>query len=340
MQDKAIAAIGKWRLQQNENLEPVDLYIENMFPGKDYQMLLLVFEINNEYGELNCLYKGVDITKIRADNENYRRYAYRKGSARGGDITLTTKISSPVNKKIKGLKETTLKNIISFGKAFNKNIKIFESLKITFSNNEESIISEIDELFKNFSRDDAVSTGLSFKIVENGSEKYLRDYDLIKEILISSGATTNFTHAGIESKTSNKLSSVSGIISDDIYGFAAPFKYSSPDKPGFISGFFNKKKNWRNYPISSKETLSLELGRKYIQQNLTGYFYGHAYMTVPHPILQTEKKDLARIINLLKTAFDEEKKATRERKKRAEDHIQKIIANEKNYFNLDILFFS
>ncbi len=37
MQDKAIAAIGEWQLeekQENQHLEPVDLYVENMFPGK------------------------------------------------------------------------------------------------------------------------------------------------------------------------------------------------------------------------------------------------------------------------------------------------------------------
>ncbi len=43
MQDKAIAAIGHWQLEQNKDLKPVDLYVENMFPGKDWQMLLLVF---------------------------------------------------------------------------------------------------------------------------------------------------------------------------------------------------------------------------------------------------------------------------------------------------------
>jgi CRISPR-associated protein Csh1 len=158
-------------------------------------------------------------------------------------------------------------------------------------------------------------------------------------MVILSGATANYTHAGTESKSKKKLSSVSGKTSNEIYGFAAPFKYSSPDKTGFISGFFNKKLNWRNYPISSDETLLLELGRKYIQQNLTGYFYGHEYMTVPHPIIKTNSDDLESIIGLLKTAFDDEKLAKKEKKKRAEDRVQRIIAEQKNYFNLDILFF-
>ena len=64
MQDRAIAQIGHWQLELNKDLDPVDLYIENMFPGKDYQMLLLVFEITNINGELTCNYNGIDIEKV------------------------------------------------------------------------------------------------------------------------------------------------------------------------------------------------------------------------------------------------------------------------------------
>jgi len=339
MQDRAIAAIGEWQLEESKNLETVDLYIENMFPGKDYQMLLLVFELVNQNGELTCEYKGIDIEKVSAEKEEYRKFAYRKGSARGGDITFSTKISSPVKTKISGLKETTFKNILAFNREVHKDINIFRSLRNCFTENEPKIVGEIDKRFINFTKDETVSTGLSFKIIENGEEKYLREYNLIKELIILSGSTTNYTHAGIESKSINKVSSVSGLMFNNIYGFAAPFKYSSPDKPGFISGFFNKKLNWRNYPISSEETLKLEIGRKYIQQNLTGYFYGNEYMTVPHPIIKTNLQDLKSIVKLLKTAFDDEKQAKNEKKKRAEDRVQKIIAEQKNYFNLDILFF-
>ena len=339
MQDKAIAAIGEWQLEENKDLEPVDLYIENIFPGKDYQMLILIFEIANTNNDLNCEYKGIDIERVSAEKEDYRKYAYRKGSARGGDITLSTKISSPVGTKINGLKETTFKNILSFHGSVQREINVFQFIKKCFEENKVLIISDIEEKFQNFTRDEAVSTGLSFKIIENGKDKYLKDYELIKELIILSGSTTNFIHAGTESKSKNKLSSVSGKPGRDIYGFAAPFKYSSPDKPGFISGFFNKKMNWRNYPISSKETLTLELGRKYIQQNLTGYFYGYEYMTIPHPIIKTNTKDLKDIIRLLKTAFENDKQAKKEKKRRAEDRILRIIGEEKNYFNLDVLFF-
>ncbi len=339
MQDKAIAAIGEWQLEEKQDLEPVDLYIENMFPGKDYQMLLLIFEISDDSGKLACEYKGIDIEKVSADKEDYRKYAYRKGSARGGDTTLTTKLGFPVDTKIKTFKDTTFNKILASNKDFPKETGYFILLKNSFAKNEEKIKEELSNLFNNFDKNQAVTTGLSFKIIINSNEYLLRDFEVIKHLIIESGSVVNYTHTGTISKARNKISSVSGKEMEEIYGFAGPFKYSSPDKPGFISGFFNKKSNWRNYPISAEETLILELGRKFIQQNLTGYFYGHEYMIVPHPIIKTNKKDLENIINLLKTAFDEEKKAKKERKKRAEDRIQKLVAKEKNFFNLDLLFY-
>ena len=339
MQDKAIAAIGKWQLQKNKDLEPVDLYIENMFPGKDYQLLMLVFEISGENDNLECQYKGIDIEKVSSEKTDYRKYAYRKGAARGGDITLTTKLSFPVDKKIKTIKENTFKKLLSNQKEYRKDAVYFNSVKSSFTEAEEQIKTELAEIFESFDKKQTTSTGLSFKIIIEKGEKYLRDFEIIKNLLVESGASTKYTHTGTESISGEVICSVSGKIEKEIYGFAAPFKYSSPDKPGFISGFFNKKLNWRNYPISTEESLILELGRKYIQQNLTGYFYVSEYMIVPHPILKTDEQRLEKVINLLKTAFDEEKKARKEKKRRAEDRVQKLIAQEKNYFNLDILFF-
>jgi len=68
MQDKAIAQIGHWQLEQNRDLDPVDLYIENMFPGKDYQMLLM-FEITSDNGDLSCANNSVcSVTSAVADD--------------------------------------------------------------------------------------------------------------------------------------------------------------------------------------------------------------------------------------------------------------------------------
>jgi hypothetical protein len=122
--------------------------------------------------DITCTYRGIDIEKVRKDSENYRKYAYRKGSSHVRDVTITTKLSNPPDKKLQNMQEAQFKK-----------------------------------------------------------------YD----------------HNGTKSRTSNAICYVTGDVEDEIYGFAAPFKYYSPDKPAFIRAFFHKEKFSREYPVSSKE---------------------------------------------------------------------------------------
>ncbi|MEK7719383.1 MAG: TIGR02556 family CRISPR-associated protein [Bacteroidota bacterium] len=338
MQDKAIAQIGHWQLEQNKELDPVDLYIENMFPGKNYQMLLLVFEITGNNGELTCVYKGIDIEKVGKTSISYRKYAYRKGSSRGGDITISTKLSFPADKKLQNIKEAQFKKLTS---SKHPDSELFKMVEAELLKNEEIINNQIEGYFKNASKEEQTSTGISVQIIKEKA-LYLNDFELVRDILLDSGSEKKYDHNGTQSRHNNSICSVTSQVAEDIYGFAAPFKYSSPDKPGFISGFFNKEKFWRNYPVSSKEALALEYGKKYIKQNLTGYFYGHEYFFVPHPIIKGNNKKLEMIVELIKEAFAvaREKKISKEERAGAEEYVQKLIAGQDNFFYLDMLFYS
>ncbi|WP_423130181.1 TIGR02556 family CRISPR-associated protein [Gaoshiqia sp. Z1-71] len=340
MQDKAIAQIGHWQLEQNRELDPVDLYIENMFPGKDYQMLLLVFEITGNNGELTCLYKGIDVEKVKKDSTSYRKYAYRKGtSGRAGDVTITTKISD--TKKLENIRDL---QFLKF-KDWNENLKeftLFKLIESEYKSRYATVKSEVESILKGSPKEEKESLGISIVIDEDSNRKYLNDFLTVRQIIAKAYLDSKISQNNKESKTDSKRCSVSGQVADDIYGFAAPFKYSSPDKPGFISGFFNKEKFWRNYPVSSKEALALEYGKKYIKQHLTGYFHGHEFLFVPHPIIRSNNDELEMIVELLKDAFAtaREKKISREERSDAEEYVQKIIAGQENYFYLDMLFYS
>jgi len=333
MQDRAIAAIGELVLEDKKEMSLVDLYIENMFPDKNYQMLLMVFEVKSIDNILKCNYIGIDEEIV--GNNSYLKYAYKKGSSRGGDVTLTTKLSSPVDKKFENIEDNQFKKLV--GKKNNEQ-HIFTVVFNCFKENKHEITNTIEEKFKNFSKEQKVTTGISIKILEEGEEKYLRDYNIVKDIIITYGSVSQYKNAKAESKTTNKVCSVLGKEMKDIYGFAGPFSYSSTDKEGFISGFFNQEKNWRNYPISSEVTLQLEMGRRYIIQNLIGSFYGHYYIFLPHPIVKTETENLRKIVDLITRIFREQKSATKEEKAKTEERIQKLVANEENYFSLDMAF--
>lgn len=192
-----------------------------------------------------------------------------------------------------------------------------------------------------FQKEEQTTTGISLRINKE-TDLYLNDFELVRNIILDSGSEKKYDHNGTQSRTMNSVCSVTNTLSEDIYGFAAPFKYSSPDKPGFISGFFNKEKFWRNYPVFSKEALALEYGKKYIKQHLTGYFYGHEFLFVPHPIIRRNHNEIEMIVELLKDAFSiaREKKISKEERSEAEEYVQKIVAGQDNYFYLDMLFYS
>jgi CRISPR-associated protein Csh1 len=310
-----------------------------MFQGKDYQMLLLVFEITGDKGELSCVYKSIDIEKVARNSNNYRKYAYRKGGARAGDVTFTTKISFPVDKKLQNLKKAQFKKLVNSNYP---DSQLFKMVEEEFLKNEEKINNEIEEFFKNASKEEQTSTGISIQIVRDKEKAlYLNDFELIRNIILDSGSEKKYEHNGIQSRHNNAICSVTSQMAENIYGFAAPFKYSSPDKPGFISGFFNKEKFWRNYPISSTEALALEYGKKYIKQYLSGYFYGYEYLFVPHSIIKSNDEKLEMIVELIKEAFAvaREKKTSKEERVGAEEYVQKLISGQDNFFYLDMLFY-
>lgn len=339
MNDRSISVIGHWQLDQKRDFEPVDLYIEDMFPGKDYQMLLLVFDIIDSIDGLQCKYRGIDIEKIKKESVSYRKYAYRKGSSRGGDVTITTKLSNPPDKKLQNIKNAQFGKLTS---SKHPDSQLFKLIESEYVQNEDLIVSDIKVYFDNASKEEQTTTGISLRI-HRDRELYLNDFELIREIILDSGSEKKYDHNGTKSRTTRAVCSVTGKVADEIYGFAAPFKYSSPDKPGFISGFFHKEKFWRNYPVSSKEALALEYGKKYIKQHLTGHFYGHEFLFVPKPILQNNREDLAIIVDLLKDAFAtaREKRLSKEERSNSEEYVQKIIAEQdNNYFYVDMLFYS
>lgn len=335
MQDRAIAAIGEWQLQKNKDLEEVDLYIENMFPEKDYQMLLLVFEIDNTDGILNCEYKGIDIERVSSDNEDYRKYAYRKGtSGRAGDVTITTKLTL---NKLKNIKDFQFKKLIS-SKRFVQESVLFNEVYKNYVDDYLRIESEIKNILKELPKKGKEAIGISIRIEINGKDNYLHDFDIVNNVIENEYFLSKVAQNNVKSQAKSKTCSITGKKEEDIYGFAGSFKYSTFDKPGFISGYFNKELNWKNYPISKKEALNIELGRRYIRENLNSTFYGHEYIIVPNPIIRIDKDKLTSVLQLIRNGLIIET-VSKETKKRSEERVLKLIANEKNYFNVDMLFF-
>ena len=340
MQDKAFVQIGKIFLKEMGDKEPYQLFIQNMFPGKEnYNMILPVFELNTEDDLFICTFRHVDIQNV--SKSNFEKYAYRKGTARGGDITFTTKFGD-IEKKFRTLVDQQFKNLVFLlsKSVLAKDFKIFNAVYkfLLYKENFSQVIEELTSIYERLPKDDKTSSGLSVLFVVDGEEKYLSDFKIIHLVLTASGTEEKSEKYNVKSEGLNQVCSICMQKKSKVHGFASPFKYSTVDKPGMVSGFFRQENNWKNYPICTDCSLQFELGRTYVANNLNGYFYGKAYFLVPKTILSKDDKNLEKALKRLKNIYTN-LSAEGAKIQYREDSLQKMIAEENDYFNLNLLFY-
>lgn len=347
MQDRAFVEIGKLELKRMGDKEPYQLFIQNMFPKKDnYKMIVAVFELKTVDQQTICSFKNIDVQN--ASNLNYERYAYREGASSGGNITFTTKLSitkeEDYDKKLNNtLLNKQFKKLIALLKssALIDEYKIFNTVYQYFlqKENYNNVKFELSNLFNALSKEDKISSGLSLMFIVNAEEKYLADFQIIQQILSASGLKEKSIKYKIKSEGLDAICSVCTQKKPILHGFASPFKYATVDKPGMVSGFFKQANNWKNYPICTDCSLEFELGRFYVAKNLSGYFHKKAYYAIPKTILSKDLKSLEKACMRLKEIYSNLNKEEGQKIKLKEDGLQKMIAMEKDYFNLNLLFF-
>ncbi len=339
MQDKAFVEIGKLVLKEMGSKEPYQLFIQNMFPKKEnYKMIVAVFELKTVDEQLVCSFRNIDPQNVSI--ENFQKYAYRKGTARGGDITFTTQFGE-IEIKFRTLVNQQLKRVVSrlSSSVLTDDFHIFNTVYqfLLKKENFEIVKQELLSFYNGLPKEDKNFCGLSLMFVINGEEKYLSDFEIIQQILTASGTEEKSEKYDVKSEGIDAICSVCLQRKPILHGFASPFKYSTVDKPGMVSGFFKQANNWKNYPICTDCSLEFEMGRTYVANNLNSYFYGKAYYIIPKTILTKNTKDLEKARIRLKELYDNPKDGQKIKIK--EDSLQKMIAMEKDYFNLNLLFY-
>lgn len=202
----------------------------------------------------------------------------------------------------------------------------------------KQIKQELTNIYTNLSKEAKVASGLSIVLEIEGERKYLADFKIIKEIIVANGSEDKSEKYNVKSEGRNHRCSICFQVKSKLHGFASPFKYATVDKPGMVSGFFEQKNNWKNYPICTECSLEFELGRTFINNQLNGYFYGKAFYMIPKTILAQDTDMLDKAIKIL---LEHKYKSISEGSyiKRSEERLGESIANEMNYFNLDLLFY-
>lgn len=339
MQDKAIVEIGKIQLLELGDKQPYEFFIQNMFPEKEnYKMILAVFELKSNNEKFSCSLDRIDVDNV--SKHTFAKYAYRKGSSRGGDITFTTKFGD-IEKKLKTLVDNQFKSLMVNLRAskFADEYRILNTVYefLTHKDSYEIVKNELSQLYNGLSKEDKMSSGLSILCIVDGKEYYLEDFKIIQQILYANGTEDKSEKYDIKSEGAKAICSICMVKKEKLHGFASPFKYATVDKPGMVSGFFKQANNWKNYPICTDCSLAFELGKTYITNNLGGYFYGKPYYMIPKTLLSKDTKHLKtamRRLNEIYANIAEGQQITRK-----EDKLGEIIATEEDYFNLNLLFY-
>ncbi len=338
MQDKAVIEIGK--IKGDKKIKGYQNFIQNLFPGKNYDMVVAMFNIDQEGDQYKCTFDKIDSEKVSELNDNYLKYAYRKGSARGGDITFTTKLNN-VDKLFSTI-QNQLKKLLAFcnNKELSNEFSFFKALQSELDKTSGVIELEISDKFGAIIENPKFPIGFSFIFKQKGETLYLEDFESIQRQLYQTGTKGKSEKYKVVSEGHNETCSICMEKKPVLHGFASPFKYSTVDKTGLVSGFFDQKNNWKNYPICSDCALDFELGEKYLTQKLNKYFYGKSYLIIPKLTAGSNSGLLKKALNTLEDLDYKEKEgqiiATKE------DFLMRKIGEAEglnNQYALNLLFY-
>jgi CRISPR-associated protein Csh1 len=87
------------------------------------------------------------------------------------------------------------------------------------------------------------------------------------------------------SKSENKMCAICREKRAEVYGFVSTYNFYTVDKPGMVSGGFDQRKAWKNYPVCRDCALTLEEGKRFLEDNGRFRFYGFDYLLIPKPLI-------------------------------------------------------
>jgi len=335
----AIREIGKWQIESSGK-DVLDVLIK--LPKFEKGGTAILIKINIA----NIKYEGIEIE----DYDQAKKYQYllRDVVSQGPNPTPIANISNV--KKGSDDKETIKNWEIQVNKTFDGKIKkwinkysskdflsedekeILKKLKTVITKNEDAIIQEI--VNKLIELPPRVGKLLSIKLKLKDSWKYIGDIDLFRTILKRAESTKI---GRISSQNIN--CSICTQKREQVSGDSSVFKFYTIDKPGYITGGFDEKNAWINFPVCTSCKLELEEGRKFIETNLSFSFYGNRYLLIPKLLIGGDEKR-NEILSILKESSkkvslgDEVKKIITD----AEDEILEILSEQSDIITYSFLF--
>ncbi len=321
---EAIREIGRYAIKKRGKSidNPLHILIDN--PKNKSTKNILFIALADKKGEFE--YKKIEVEEY--SENKLGKYLYKKGTPRGTDITPTAMVTDLIDKTFN-----------------NKILSWFEEYREMGSDENNNFLVKIGNCIRKNSKD--ILKGLREKYNKENNivslkinEKYIGEYPVFREILVDTAKENFYSKYGKTSKSNDQICSVCNKKESEVYGFVDTYKFYTVDKPGFVSGGFQQEYAWKNYPVCWNCALILEEGRKYLGKLLNFNFYGFRYLLIPkfvRGVSDETKEKIFRIIERQKDPKFIRKEA--ERLTYDESEILELMSEQKNYLNMNFLFY-
>jgi len=356
---EALYEIGKIQPQEgllNEIAEDI---------GNDYKHVFkIVFEIKDDNIPV---FKEIGYEEFSSDKK--LKYFYKSGSGSNGpDVTPTSKVtqlSKTYNKKI-------LKAVLSFKTSYKsildeKDIKFLDDLNnalqdsiVDLENTQATSIYDMLKKFvidqgllihsENIKKDETISDKAIITLCfQQGDEfKYIGDIETFTKPFITGNrdAYKEYYYSKTRNENCFAVNSKCYICKEtkpEVWGLVNTFQFYTIDKQGMVSGGFNTKNAWKNYPVCPECAKVLDRGKKYIKDNdnnLRLKFCGFNYFLIPQLTI-TDDKQLKSVLDRIKQKYSDfdlqGNKANRI--SQLEEKVLAMLADENNSISFNFFFF-
>lgn len=331
---EAVRRIGDYVQRNNGSEDLLSTFIENpKGNGEQKELIVILKENDGDYS-----FDRVELNELK----DFKNYLYKKISSKGTNATPTCKIAGDLKRTYENKFLKWFKNYETYDISKDEK-EALRKMGLALDNQSEKILSGLKEQFLlKSSKDNAIIT---LGIEKDGELLYPGDIPLFENILLRKGKDKYYIKKSQgESKGLDAICSVCKARKDEVYGFAIPWTFHTFDKPGFIAGGFDVSESWKNTPVCFDCATRVEVGKKYVEENLDFGFYGFRYLLVPKLAFGRDDNETIKEVLSILGKKDQKRniKINREDKNTItsdENKILEFVKYQKDFFSNSLIFY-
>ncbi len=301
------------------------------------------------------------------DDSKRLLYLYRSGPANGCDATPTSRlgqVKKPQKEFDDSITEEVRKKLGRLGRSVKESLEI----GINLPDEEKNFLGKVQDILLSSAsgKSKTVQTYLA-KIVSLIREKLppttkgntvtsqnaiisiawqtdkphlkrVGDFETFRQSLVRHGSQAASTTKGSGEVKGFGQCSICGKHDVEVLGeLKIPyFKMYTLDKPGVISGGFDRSLAWRNFPACRECCERVDFSGERVKKHLSFDYYGFKYLFLPCPVQPAETLVYEFLDRLTDARVN---RPDIKRLTAAEDEIFFVVAQEKNLLQVDLLFY-